>query len=417
MRRAALWSIFTSVAAACGVIYVFIHLFGFDYSLPLCAALMLGSAGALTLFCRRERRLSALIWLALALTAASCALLLLAGTAGNPIVLGALLCAALLLTQYMTAGILLGLEKPRATVLADTLFLALVFHAVACWRETPAASWGWLLLLAFLAALAGAAAERAGEGRELSVGPAAGGIALSALAAALCLALALGLTAHFSESARALARAAARGIWTALTALGRVLERFFVWFFSLFPTPEALPEETVGSGAAPAASEAEELAASSPLLLTVLLVLLAAALLALLFALLRRAGRFRLKTAALVGGAGVSRRIRRQRPLAGAFRRLAAALRFRFLAFRHRNTPAGLLLRLERRASRAGIPRRRGESCRAFVCRLAPDGCLDPLADAFDRQFYGLTPPDLSDFDGKSLYKFYRDGNYLPGKG
>jgi len=82
--------------------------------------------------------------------------------------------------------------------------------------------------------------------------------------------------------------------------------------------------------------------------------------------------------------------VRRIGGTAGRFwARLRAALRFRWTAFRNRNTPGGLLVRLERLGRRARVPRRTGESMREFITRMDGSGGLDELSDALDREYYG----------------------------
>lgn len=71
------------------------------------------------------------------------------------------------------------------------------------------------------------------------------------------------------------------------------------------------------------------------------------------------------------------------------WQRLRQAIAFRWTAFVRRDTPAGLLVLLERRGARARSPRGTGETMRAFLGRMDPEGGLKELADALDRQYYG----------------------------
>ena len=71
------------------------------------------------------------------------------------------------------------------------------------------------------------------------------------------------------------------------------------------------------------------------------------------------------------------------------WQRLRQALRFYWTAFvLKRDTPAGLLALLERKGRRLHVPRTAGESMRAFIDRMDPDGGLTELSDALDRQYY-----------------------------
>lgn len=90
------------------------------------------------------------------------------------------------------------------------------------------------------------------------------------------------------------------------------------------------------------------------------------------------------------------------------WRRLKAALAFRWTAFLHRDTPAGVLLYLERRGKRLRAPRQTGESMRAFITRMDPAGGLDELSDALDREYYGGGKRALSGKRCRELRRYIR---------
>jgi len=85
------------------------------------------------------------------------------------------------------------------------------------------------------------------------------------------------------------------------------------------------------------------------------------------------------------------------------------AFLFRLTALRYRNTPAGLLVRLERLAKRQGAPRAPGESPRAFLARMDKNGRLIPLSRALDESFYGGARTTLTAVQCRTLYKAYRE--------
>ena len=96
----------------------------------------------------------------------------------------------------------------------------------------------------------------------------------------------------------------------------------------------------------------------------------------------------------------------------GGLKKLWAAwmekLRFRRKAFLRRNTPGGILIYLERRAKLCRRPRKTGESMGAFVRRMDPDGGLDRLADALDREYYGAQSINLSARECRQTRRYIR---------
>ena len=219
---------------------------------------------------------------------------------------------------------------------------------------------------------------------------------LLALAAAAVLALLILLALAVFSRSGSVTGAVLRGIGAALSAVWDAVERFAYWLVSLF----GLPEEAYAPAAlAPASGEMADYSnyrVRLPVNTTVLGVLLCLLVLAAAVAVARQLRRARVAAETGRGPSEVGVRTRRRGGVAGMlWERFRAAMRFSRAAFRHRDTPGGVLVWLERR-SRRRMPRGKGESMRAFLRRLAPDGGLEELADALDREYYGGGPSAMS---------------------
>ena len=229
--------------------------------------------------------------------------------------------------------------------------------------------------------MTGAGGEDGGDVAKASLvalGGAAGVAALTGL-----------LTAVFSRSG-SVTGAVFHAVGRFFAAIGRGIEGFFQWLAQLLYRPEqyeAIPLE----GELPSVAEAELQGGGMDLALDPVAVGVGIAVLviaaAVVIAVLGRKRVLRRGTAEDPVSAGHTVRRRVERP--SLWRRLMEALRFRWTVFRHRNTPAGLLMRLERRGRRRKTPRQTGETMRAFIRRMDPSGGLEPLADALDREYYG----------------------------
>ena len=275
---------------------------------------------------------------------------------------------------------------------ADLLFLALVWLALSAQpllADRP--DYLALQLAVLLLNLACAVALRVGGGTEGSVlvgAPVAGGLLSVGLLAGLMVVLLI-LVRTLAGHSRTAVDTIAAGITSGAAALWDAINRFFTWLFSLLPKPDlaqsALPEATLPSMDE---SGALEEAVLDPTILYIAgAVVLVLAVIGAVLLLIR----FRHSKLTLGKVGGVSAPPVRRKKLRGALGRrleaLMAELRFRVLAFRKRDTPAGVLVWLEGRMKKAGAPRLPGETPRAFLLRLPLD--LSSLADLLDAQYYG----------------------------
>lgn len=197
--------------------------------------------------------------------------------------------------------------------------------------------------------------------------------------------------------------------WLRELAFGALalLDRFFRWLFSLFPAPETgslnLPDPISAAG-----GPAGEAVQSSDAVLYVLagLVLLAGVG-AILWA-LRRGGSRTRSHPPVRRGRVVDRRSPRD-TLAMLWSRLADRVRFQLTYLARRNTPASVLVWLDRRLKR----RRPGETCRAFLDRAAAElpGCaqeLGELARCLDQLYFGGGAPAFSPARASALRRALR---------
>lgn len=232
---------------------------------------------------------------------------------------------------------------------------------------------------------------------------------LSALGIAVVLALAVtGLVSLLSRSG-GLTGSLLGALGAALQALGGALTRFLTWLSQLFYRPERFEAVELPDGM-PALTGIEGTAQRElvipPAVTAVLLalVVLAAVFVVILF--------FRkIKTAGGSGAAAVTAPPARVSRVSGALKARWAAflkkLHFRWDALRYRNSAAGLLVWLERKARKSRKERRPGESMRDFIGRMAPDGCLSPLADALDMEYYRGSKASLTPGQCRALRKAF----------
>lgn len=211
-----------------------------------------------------------------------------------------------------------------------------------------------------------------------------------ALGGAVGLSLLVGLLVVIFSRSGEVTGAVLKGIGTFFRSIGRAFERFFLWLSSLIRVEDdygVLPMEEIGSVA-----EIEQLgtmpeASFNPTVLAVAggVVILAAIVLVLLY--LRKKTFVRgTKSTGLASNTVVRRK---GGTLEKMWEKLKAAIRFRWTAFLHRDTPGGVLVYAERKARRHHAPRERGESMRQFLRRMDGSGGLDPLADALEKEYYG----------------------------
>ena len=227
-----------------------------------------------------------------------------------------------------------------------------------------------------------------------------------ALAAAAVLALVIWLLSLLFAGSGSVTGGVLHGIGAFFASVGGALERFLRWLTGLFARREhydalELDLEMPSLAEAELSDGGAEIALNTTALGIALCVLAVAA--AVAAALLLRRRTVSRRTAGLSSGG--EQGVRRTGGTVGEFwRRLRLAAAFRWTAFLNRDTPPGLLVLLERMSGRAGAPRGRGETIRAFLTRMDPGGGLEALADALDLQFYGSG----SDMSGKSCRELRR---------
>ena len=261
-----------------------------------------------------------------------------------------------------------------------------------------------LVLLMDAAAAVGLRMRDGGDGRS------ARKATLVALACAALLALAvLALVSLFSRSG-GLTGSILNALAAAFGAAGQALSRFFAWLTGLFYRPETTEELDIGLSAAavgPIEGRAQRELEVPPAVAAVLVALVALAVLFAVVLFFRKVKTAGGKTAA-VSAAAPARVSRVSGALGEKWRAFWKKLRFVWTAFRRRNSPAGLLVWLERQGKKARKGRRPEETMRQFIARMVPDGRLSPLADALDMEYYGGTEASLSPAQCRGLRRLYR---------
>lgn len=235
---------------------------------------------------------------------------------------------------------------------------------------------------------AGAVGLRMSDGGE---GSGAFRATMIALCAAVAVALVIGLLTLLFSRSGAVTDSVLHGVGGFFAAVGGQIERFFRWLsgrmavdesFEAVPVGDDIPSVAASEGQAGAA----ELSVNTTAVGVVVSVLVAAA--AVFVAVILRKKRFsrEMSRDASASGVAVSRS---GGTLAALWQAILARLRFRWTAFVLRDTPAGLLVLLERLGKRAHTPRQTGESMRHYIRRMDESGGLDELSDALDREYYG----------------------------
>jgi hypothetical protein len=199
------------------------------------------------------------------------------------------------------------------------------------------------------------------------------------------------------------------GVKAALAAVWGAIERFMAWLASLIRVDQELPPLELE--AMPSMEGVEELPPAD-IPLTALYMAGAIAAAVILSGIVYLICRFRKKKLRIeVSRAGREAAPRRNRLAGGVKRRIAqfwAQLRFRLAALRHRSTPPGLLVSLERWGKKHGMPRLAGETMREYLSRLSPDGALLPVADALDAMYFGGGANSLSKAACRQLRREFR---------
>ena len=231
---------------------------------------------------------------------------------------------------------------------------------------------------------------------------------LLALGAAAVLALLILLALAVFSRSGSVTGAVLHEIGAALSALWAAIERFFFWLASLFHPSEEQFEAVTAVSVSGEMAETLPYRVDLPINTTVIVVLLGLLILAAAVAVARQLRRAKVTAATGRGASAAGVRMRRRSGMLGMlWDRFRAAVRFRWTAFVHRDTPGGVLVWLERR-SRRRMPRGTGESMRAFLRRLAPDGGLEELADALDREYYGGEARTISPRRCRELRRYGR---------
>lgn len=233
---------------------------------------------------------------------------------------------------------------------------------------------------------------------------------LTALAAALVTSLIVWLLSMLFSRSGAVTGGLLHAIGSLFAAMGSGLESILARIAALFARQEHYeaidPGEVMPSLADAELSDTGMALSVNTTAVTIVLCVLAAAIFTAAVLLLRHR---RISRAADISLTASSSQIIRTGGTAGIlWQQLRQAVTFRWTAFKNRATPAGLLVILERSAKRARCPREKGETMRSFLTRIDPSGGLDTLADALDRQYYGMADSGLSRSDCRALRRYIR---------
>lgn len=267
-----------------------------------------------------------------------------------------------------------------------------------------------LMLAVLLMDAAAAVGLRMSDGESESDKDSAFKATLVALAGAVGLALLIGLMTWIFSRSGDVTGSILYGMGAFFASIGRTVERFFEWFADRVyrrETFDAVELDTAPPSVAGAelAQDGAELSINTTAVGVVLVVLVIAAAAA-AAVLLRRRRVGRREVSASVSGGAVVRRSGGGMDI--LWRRLCAALRFRWTAFVNRDTPGGVLLFLERTGRRLRRPRQPGETMRAFVRRMDPSGGLEELSTALDREYYGGASGTLGAKRCRELRRYIR---------
>lgn len=216
------------------------------------------------------------------------------------------------------------------------------------------------------------------------------------------------LTRLLASGSKTAVAAILSGFLAVVSALWDMIDRFFMWLLSLVTLREV--EIDIEPEAAASAFTSDELVKVDIPLDTIykILAVSGALILALAIFLVIRNRKLKIglpQTSRV--GVPSPRRSRLSGGLKRRFDSFISRLRFAFLSFRYRNTPPGVLIRLEKHGRKTGAPRLNGESFREYLGRLSPDSLLLPLADALDALYYGGAPAASFKSDCRSIRKTY----------
>lgn len=210
-----------------------------------------------------------------------------------------------------------------------------------------------------------------------------------ALGGAVGLALVIGIcTAIFSHSAGAVG-GILHGIGSIFSAVGRQIERFFRWLSSLVwheDSFEAIPLEGEISSVAALEQDMSGELSLDPTGIGIAAAILVLAAIVVVVILLWKQKLLR-GTAGVVSASNTVVR-RTGGTFEALWQAILAKLRFCWTAFVLKNTPAGLMVQLERKGKRMNRPRQTGETMGHYIRRMDEDGALGELAEALNRQYY-----------------------------
>ena len=290
----------------------------------------------------------------------------------------------------MAAGLPLYFTLHRPAILAHLTQLELlivVLLVLILVKDALGIDDGTVILTAAVLFMDAAAAV----GLRMSEGGSAFKASMVALVSALLLALVVGLVSLLFSRSGAVTGGLLYGLGSFFAAVGAGLERILQRLVSLVARRDRFEAVEI-EGELPSLAGSEltmggaELSVNTTVLGIVLCVLAVAA--AAAAALLLR--KHRASRSVITVSADMEEGVRRTGGTASVlWQRLRQELAFRWTAFTHRDTPAGLLVLLEHMGKRGKRPRRTGETMRAFLSRMDPAGGLSELADALDAQFYG----------------------------
>lgn len=289
----------------------------------------------------------------------------------------------------------------RHITIIDVMIAALVWLVVFYSAIEPDTASAFLVIIVtVLTAAAAIGLRMSEEGMNEGIGKA---FALAAASLAAAAGIIFLLVRLFSRSG-AVTGAVLQGIRMFFLEIFGLVRKLLEWLASFASPSEAgTPTEMMPqAGPDPAAEVMEEIPINP--VIPALIIGAAAAVTAILI--LRKIAKNRVSWMARIGGADSGVRTRRKRGLfAGKWKDFITGLKFRIRSLIERNTPPGVLVWLERRASKKKIPRQKGESIREFIFRLAPDGTLDLLAEDLEKRFYGGSDYSLSSGKCRSIRK------------
>ncbi len=293
-----------------------------------------------------------------------------------------------------------ALHRPKVHIHLSHLDVLVIFLFVLllCRQalNISAAAVTFTVVIAFLDA--GTAVGLRMTGQDGAGGEDAVRACMVALGAAVGVFVLVGLMAMlFSRSADVTGSVLA-GIGAFFSVIGGGVERFFAAVAALFAREQHYESLTI-EGEIPSVQSLEQSGGTVQLAVNTtavgIILVVAVLAIAVTVALVLRGRRISMASVAAPVAHHTTRK-RLDSPIKRLWHTLICAIRFRWTAFRQRNTPGGLLIRLERLGRRRKKPRQQGETMRQYITRMDAGGGLGELADALDMEFYGGMSDTLS---------------------